>query len=95
MKRTHQVCCVGRAPGNHGCVGAGGEWTSACPERAADGSRRDHGVRARDARGVHLTFEEGPQAQWLHDLLAPYVHRVVVCDRASLAHPHQSRDVTS
>jgi hypothetical protein len=45
--------------------------------------------------GVHLTFEEGTQAQWLHDLLAPYVHRVVVCDRASLAHPHQSRDVTS
>ena len=36
----------------------------------------------RGMRGaVHLTFEEGPQAQWLHDLLAPDVHRVVVCDR--------------
>jgi len=36
----------------------------------------------RGMRGaVHLTFEEGTQAQWLHDLLAPYVHRVVVCDR--------------
>jgi transposase len=36
----------------------------------------------RGMRGaVHLTFEEGTQAQWLHDLLVPYVHRVVVCDR--------------
>ena len=30
---------------------------------------------------VHVAFEEGTQAQWLHDLLAPLVHRVVVCDR--------------
>lgn len=30
---------------------------------------------------VHVTFEEGTQAQWLHDLLAPLVDRVVVCDR--------------
>jgi transposase len=30
---------------------------------------------------VHVTFEEGTQAQWLHDLLAPHVDRVVVCDR--------------
>ena len=36
----------------------------------------------RGMRGaVHVTFEEGTQAQWLHDLLAPLVHRVVVCDR--------------
>jgi hypothetical protein len=26
-------------------------------------------------------MEEGTQAQWLHDLLAPLVERVVVCDR--------------
>lgn len=30
---------------------------------------------------VHVTFEEGTQAQWLHELLAPRVDRVVVCDR--------------
>ena len=30
---------------------------------------------------VHVAFEEGTQAQWLHDLLAPRVERVVVCDR--------------
>ncbi len=36
----------------------------------------------RGMRGaVHVTFEEGTQAQWLHDLLAPVVDRVLVCDR--------------
>lgn len=36
---------------------------------------------AASVRGVvHLTFEEGTQAQWLHDLLTPLVDRVFVCD---------------
>jgi transposase len=36
----------------------------------------------RGMRGtIHVTFEEGTQAQWLHDLLVPIVHRVLVCDR--------------
>jgi hypothetical protein len=36
----------------------------------------------RGMRGaVHLTFEEGTQAQWLPDLLTPLVDRLVVCDR--------------
>jgi transposase len=30
---------------------------------------------------VHVTFEEGTQAQWLHDLLVPVVGQVLVCDR--------------
>jgi len=30
---------------------------------------------------IHATFEEGTQAQWLHDLLEPFVDRVLVCDR--------------
>jgi transposase len=30
---------------------------------------------------IHVAFEEGTQAQWLHDLLGPVVDRVVVCDR--------------
>ncbi len=29
---------------------------------------------------VHVAFEEGTQAQWLHDLIAPHVERVVVCN---------------
>jgi len=29
---------------------------------------------------VHVGFEEGTQAQWLHDLIAPYAERVVVCN---------------
>jgi transposase len=36
----------------------------------------------RGMRGaIHVTFEEGTQAQWLHELLVPVVHRVLVCDR--------------
>ncbi len=36
----------------------------------------------RSMRGtVHVAFEEGTQAPWLHDLLVPLVQRVVVCDR--------------
>ena len=35
----------------------------------------------RGMRGsVHVAFEEGTQAQWLHDLVVPLVDRVVVCD---------------
>ena len=30
---------------------------------------------------IHVAFEEGTQAQWVHDLLAQLVDRVVVCDR--------------
>jgi transposase len=36
-----------------------------------------HGMRG----SVHVTFEEGTQAQWLYDLLQPRVDRVLVCDR--------------
>ena len=36
----------------------------------------------RGMRGtIHVAFEEGTQAQWLHNLLVPLVHRVVVCNR--------------
>jgi hypothetical protein len=36
----------------------------------------------RSMRGaIHVAFEEGTQAQWLHELLAPRVERVVVCDQ--------------
>src|SRR5260370_24648058 len=35
----------------------------------------------RGLRGsLHVTFEEGTCAAWLHDLLKPHVTRVVVCD---------------
>jgi len=29
---------------------------------------------------VHVVFEEGTQAQWLHDLLIDHTERVVVCN---------------
>lgn len=29
---------------------------------------------------VHVAFEEGTQAQWLHDLLEPHAEKVVVCN---------------
>src|ERR1700693_571338 len=35
-----------------------------------------HGLRG----SLHVTFEEGTCAAWLHDLLKPYVTEVVVCD---------------
>src|SRR5258708_36398690 len=36
----------------------------------------------RGMRGsVHVAFEEGTQAQWLHELVTPLVDRVVVCDQ--------------
>jgi transposase len=36
----------------------------------------------RGMRGsIQVAFEEGTQAQWLHDLLAPVVDQVIVCDR--------------
>src|SRR3990172_10070879 len=36
----------------------------------------------RGMRGaIHVAFEEGTQAQWLHELLDPLVQEVVVCDR--------------
>jgi transposase len=35
-----------------------------------------HGLRG----SLHMTFEEGTCAAWLHDLLKPHVAKVVVCD---------------
>jgi hypothetical protein len=36
----------------------------------------------RELRGeIHVALEEGTQAQWLHDLLVPLVHQVIVCNR--------------
>ena len=35
-----------------------------------------HGLRG----SLHVTFEEGTWAAWLHDLLQPHVTRVLVCD---------------
>src|SRR5215470_7814355 len=29
---------------------------------------------------IHLTLEEGSWATWLHDVLEPHVHRLLVCD---------------
>ena len=47
----------------------------------------------RGMRGaIHVAFEEGTQAQWLHDLLAPRVDRVVVCDQRGRLRPGNNDD---
>ncbi len=47
----------------------------------------------RGMRGaIHVTFEEGAQAQWLHELVAPLVDRVVVCDRRGEPRPGNKGD---
>ena len=48
--------------------------TVATEARAIVGLVRGLGSR------VHVAFEEGTQAQWLHDLLQPYAERVIVCN---------------
>jgi transposase len=40
---------------------------------------------------VHLTFEEGTHAAWLHDLLRPHVAELVVCDPRKNRHPKGSK----
>jgi transposase len=41
---------------------------------------------------IHVAFEEGTQAQWLHELLVPLVDRVVVCDQRGQARPGNKGD---
>lgn len=48
--------------------------TVATEARAIVGLVRGLGSR------VHVAFEEGTQAQWLHDLLQPYAEQVIVCN---------------
>ena len=43
---------------------------------------------------IHVAFEEGTQAQWLHDLLGPLVDRVIVCDRRGTAQQGNKGDQT-
>ncbi len=47
----------------------------------------------RGMRGtIHVTFEEGTQAQWLHDLIAPRVASVIVCDRRGERRRHGNKN---
>jgi transposase len=39
---------------------------------------------------LHVAFEEGTQAQWLHDLLTPLVDRVIVCNRRGEHRGHKA-----
>ena len=49
----------------------------------------------RGMRGaIHVAFEEGTQAQWLHDLLVPLVDRVIVADRRGTAPQGNKGDQT-
>ncbi|HZW05274.1 MAG TPA: transposase [Candidatus Nitrosotalea sp.] len=48
-------------------------------------------VRSAGAR-LHVGFEEGTQAQWLHDLIAPHVERVLVCNLRGESHSGNKND---
>ena len=49
----------------------------------------------RGLRGtIHVAFEEGTQAQWLHELITPLVARVVVCDLRGRRRQGSKRDIS-
>jgi transposase len=65
--------------------------TTVATVRTESGSIRMHATVATEASailalvrglgpGVHVVFEEGTQAQWLHDLLLPHAAQVIVCN---------------
>jgi hypothetical protein len=52
-------------------------------------------VNSAGSRG-HVAFEEGTQAQWLHDLLVPHAEKVIVCNtRGSDPSANQERSFGS
>jgi hypothetical protein len=81
MKRTsknvfldvHQDITLGAVREDSGRVIA----RSQLPREQAALSEYFRGMRGT----IYVAFEEGTQAQWLHDLLVPLVHQVVVCNR--------------
>jgi hypothetical protein len=47
----------------------------------------------RGMRGsIHVTFEEGTQAQWLHELLASVLDRVILISNKAKCRKHASHD---
>ena len=47
----------------------------------------------RGQRGtLHVTFEEGCQADWLYDLISPYVAKVIVCNPRKIARSDRRSD---
>jgi hypothetical protein len=44
---------------------------------------------------LHVTFEEGTWAAWLHDLLKPHVTQVLVCDTWAGQHSEPVRSFQS
>ena len=40
---------------------------------------------------IHVAFEEGTQAAWLHDLICPHVAEVVVCNAREI-HDYDNKD---
>src|SRR5262249_48438673 len=69
---VHQATTVGSVRDGHGRVVM--RATVATEARALLDLVR--GLRGR----VEVAFEEGTQAQWLHDLLVPHAARVIVCN---------------
>jgi len=69
---VHQATVVATVRDEHGAIRM--RATVPTEAKAILGLVRGLGPR------VHIAFEEGTQAQWLHDLLQPHAERVVVCN---------------
>lgn len=69
---VHQATTVATVRDENGSIRM--RATVATEARAIVGLVRGLGPR------VHVAFEEGTQAQWLHDLLQPCAERVIVCN---------------
>ena len=69
---VHQTTVVGTARDEQGAIRM--RATVPTEANAILGVVRSLGPR------VHVAFEEGTQAQWLHDLLEPHAERVIVCN---------------
>jgi transposase len=69
---VHQATIVATSRNESGAIVL--KATVATEAKAIIGLVRSQGPR------VHVGFEEGTQAQWLHDLLQPVAERVIVCN---------------
>lgn len=69
---VHQATVVGTVRDEQGTI----RMRATVPTEASAILGLVHGLGPR----VHIAFEEGTQAQWLHDLLTPHAERVVVCN---------------
>ena len=69
---VHQATVVATVRDEHGAI----RMRATVPTEASAIVALVRGLGGR----VHVAFEEGTQAQWMHDLLEPHAKRVIVCN---------------